>query len=135
VGERSPLLVQHGEAVGEQRCPILCPQRIVRAIDFLLARHVAIWSTADERHCIVVARDRRPGRAAKQWTARQQAVVEEQHPREKRLAVIASKLDGGSEAMTGTFGLIALGALRAPLAATPFRQKLATADPSLIAAV
>jgi hypothetical protein len=48
--------------------------------------------------------------------------------------VIAAELDGGPETVSGTGGLVTLGALRAP-AATTFRHKLAAADPSLIATV
>ena len=49
--------------------------------------------------------------------------------------VIAAELDGGPETVSGTGGLVTLGALRAPIAATTLRHKRAAADPSLIATV
>ena len=60
---------------------------------------VTIRPAADECYRIVVAGDRWPGRTAKQRAARQEAVVEEQHPLEKWLAFIAAELDRCSEAM------------------------------------
>jgi hypothetical protein len=89
----------HGEAVGEQRTPIFRPEGAVCAVEYLPARDITIRPAADECYRIVVAGDRRPGRTAKQRAARQEAVVEEQHPLEEWLAVIAAELDRCSEAM------------------------------------
>src|SRR5690349_22947209 len=135
VSDRPPVLAAQRETVGEQGTPVFRPQRLFRAIDLLFAGTIAVRPAPDEGHCVVVTGDRRPWGAAKKWTACQQAVVEEEHAIEERFMVIAAELDGGPETVSGTGGLVTLGALRAPIAATTFRHKLAAADPSLIATV
>jgi hypothetical protein len=99
VAKRLPTLVVHREAVGEQRAPVLRPEGAVCAVKYLPAPDLTIFPTADKCHRIVVANDRWRGRTAKQRAARQEAVVEEQHPVKEWLAVIAAELDRCSEAM------------------------------------